>query len=179
MPNLDDAARMLAAPAQAPYDPAKSPLVKELYRAYARLSGDRLDFTALGLDEAFRQMEAAGFIRALKTERRGLDGLSLSFLYASSAEQPGDDKTFRNLNYFFTRRLLFAQEPFRCRQGTDAAGTPVFHLESGSLVSINDWTAPDFPDKRQMYPGGWKRFPYAGVFPALHRLYRRRRGYNE
>lgn len=47
MPNLDDAARMLAAPAQAPYDPAKSPLVKELYRAYARLSGDRLDFTAL------------------------------------------------------------------------------------------------------------------------------------
>ena len=139
------------------------------WRSYVR-QVSRHTWSALGLDEAFRQMEAAGFIRALKTERRGLDGLSLSFLYASSAEQPGDDKTFRNLNYFFTRRLLFAQEPFRCRQGTDAAGTPVFHLESGSLVSINDWTAPDFPDKRQMYPGGWKRFPYAGVFPALHRL---------
>ena len=115
-------------------------------------------------------MEEAGFIRDLKTENRGLDGLSLSFSYVSASALPGDDRTFKNLNYFFARRLLFAQEPFRYRQAADAAGTPFFALESGSFVSVNDWNAPDFADKRHTYPGGPKRFPYAAVFPALHRL---------
>ena len=139
------------------------------WRSYVR-QVSRHTWETLGLDACFRSMEEEGFIRKLKCESRGLDGLFVSFLYAGTAEQPSDEKTFKNLNYFFTRRLLFAQEPFKFWKGKDAADTPFCALESGTLVVINDWSAPDFPDKRQMYPGGYKRFPYAAVFPALHRL---------
>ena len=138
-------------------------------RSYQR-QVSRHSWEALELDKCFRKMEAEGFIRDLKTEDLSPEGLSLSFSYVTMTPMLADDKNYKSLNYFFSWRLLQAREPYRWKLGTDKSGNRVFALQSGSFVSVYDASAPDFADKRHVYPDGFRRFPYADVFPALRRL---------
>lgn len=137
-----------------------------VFKYYSRKL-DKAKWDALSLGAVFSRLQESGIIRELEKYEYLSGILNVSFLYPSQVDNLGRDIFQKELDRFFTQKILPIFVPLRCEVRQKPGGFTV-DISSGHRVDIYDKRDIDFVDHRYQYQT--ERIPYASVVPALKRL---------